>query len=143
MKNKFESEFQILTELMENNVYWTHLHKCCTYNKKDKSNSDNNTPLVKIPFRSKNAKHCANTWLKQELQDAIEQGATFIICLGKHVENNVKPWEGQLQIPKEQIFYLPHSSGAANGEWFNEERIKKTGLPKTIEALLTYCGSLK
>lgn len=59
---------------------------------------------------------CAGKWLKQELSDAIGEGARFIICVGNDVKAWLKEWENNAQEAKDvQIFYLPHPSGAANG----------------------------
>lgn len=113
--------------LMENNIYWTHLHKCCT----DKSS-------IEAPcFNNKNARLCADQWLKQELSDAITAGAKFIICVGNDAKAWLQEWEMSDPIAKNvSMIYLPHPSSAANGAWNPKDGAKMSDLTNSIKNLL-------
>lgn len=83
LNEQYTTEIEHLKEIIENNVYWTHYHKCCT----DKSSE-------KAPrFKKKNARLCANQWLRDELSEVIDQGVKFIICVGKDAKAWVSEWE--------------------------------------------------
>lgn len=129
LDNQHVTEIEHLKVIMKDNIYWTHLHKCCTDKSSEKAPS----------FKTKNARLCADQWLRQELSDAIGQGAKFIICVGKDAEAWVSEWEKGAGTKDIQVFYLPHPAGAANGAWNpkNEEKMKK--LKATIENLLELC----
>ena len=118
-------------KMVYDNVYWTHLNKCCT-SKQDKI----------ICFRYKNSKVCADHWLENEIKDANNAGAQFIICLGGPVKRYFEDNEALLDQIHDNIFYLPHPSGAANGEWFNKRIVDEKGLKQKIEDMLLYCDSL-
>jgi len=125
LENNYTAEIKRLYEIMVNNVYWTHLHKCCT----DKSSKE-------IQFNIENAKICADNRLNQELSDAIDEGAKFIICLG----NEAKSWlkeeeEGALKARGIKIFYLPHPSGAANEAWNPKDEKNMGELRSNVETL--------
>lgn len=127
LDNQYTTEIERLKEVMENNVYWTHIHKCCT----DKQS------IVAPRFKTKNAELCADKWLKDELSDAIGQGAKFVICVGKDAKSWVEEWKTDSEAKSVQVFYLPHPSGAANGAWNPKDKAKMTALKSAITGLLT------
>jgi|SRR5271157_326543 len=127
LEEDYKANIGQLKKLMENNIYWTHLHKCCT----DKSAKE--APS----FNAKNARLCANKWLDKELKEAIDAGAEFIICVGNDARSWLQEWEsGQDKTKIIPIFYLPHPSGAANGAWNPKDIKKLDDLKNTIESLL-------
>ncbi|CAJ37584.1 uracil-DNA glycosylase family protein [Methanocella arvoryzae] len=127
LESKYTAEIGHLKEIMENNVYWTHLHKCCT----DKQ-------AKKAPcHKTKNAMLCADQWLRQELSDAIGLGAKFIICVGNDAKAWVSEWEKGSGTRGVRVFYLPHPSGAANGAWNPKDKEKMIALKSAITGLLT------
>jgi hypothetical protein len=129
LDSKYTVEIVRLNEIMVNNVYWTHLHKCCT----DKSSKE--APK----FKTKNAQLCANQWLRQELSDAIVDGVKFIICVGNDAKAWLQEWENSApEATGIQIFYLPHPSGAANGAWNPKDDEKMGNLRSNIENLLLF-----
>lgn len=128
LSNQYDAEIERLRDIMENNVYWTHLHKCCT----DKQS-------IEAPrFKTKNAMLCADQWLKQELSDSIGQGAKFIICLGNDAKAWFSEW-GEEQGVNDKVIYLPHPSRAANGAWNPTDEGKKRELEDNVEKLLQHC----
>jgi hypothetical protein len=126
LENKYMPEIERLREIMEKSVYWTHLHKCCT----DKLSQE--APM----FKTKNARLCADQWLKQELNEAIGQGATFITCVGNDAKAWVSKWEIDNGAKGVKVFYLPHPSGAANGAWNPKDENKMKALKGNIVTLL-------
>ncbi len=122
LDDKYVAEIERLKDVMENNIYWTHYHKCCT----DKQS-------IEAPkFMTKNARLCADQWLNQELYDAIGEDAKFIICVGNDVKAWVSEWEKNNPTANNiQIFYLPHPSGAAIGAW-NPKDERKSHISKIL-----------
>jgi len=53
-------------------AYWTHYHKCPT------------------DERNRFTEECADKWLKEEINRAVEDGAKAIVCLGRDVEKWVE-----------------------------------------------------
>lgn len=126
LDNQYMPEIERLREIMEKSVYWTHLHKCCT----DKLSQE--APM----FKTKNARLCADQWLKQELYEAIGQGAKFIICVGNDAKVWVSQWEKDNRANGIQVFYLPHPASTANGAWNPKDDNKMKLLKGNIVALL-------
>lgn len=131
MNSTHSNDLEILEQTISNNVYWTHLHKCCT-DKKDHV-------LGAIHFKHKNGELCANKWLMDEIKEAKILGLKFIICLGKDVESFIEPRESTIKEPDIKIFYIPHPSGANNGEWYPKDPDKKAQLMKNIDDLFLAC----
>ena len=117
-------EIPRLRDIMLEDVYWTHLHKCCT----DKKGKE--AP----PFNYSNAELCGNQWLKRELTDAIALRARFVLCLGSDVERFVSAWDSP-EKERIKILYLPHPSGAAVGAWNPKDRVKRERIASTIDEL--------
>lgn len=130
LEGQYTAEIERLKEIMVNNVYWTHLHKCCT----DKQSEE--APC----FKTKNARLCADQWLGQEFSDAIVLGAKFIICVGNDAKAWVSEWEKDSGSRDVRVFYLPHPSGAANGAWNPKDEEKMSKLKSEIKGLLTMIG---
>ena len=99
MKDKISDKNSIcLSEMIYKRVYWTHLHKYFT----DKSSRES------IPFKKKNAKECANRWLIDELDIAIDEQTKFIIALGTEVKEWISDWRGDYnKLNNIDIIYLP------------------------------------
>lgn len=131
MDNIHSNDLKLLEQIIANNVYWTHLHKCCT----DK----NDRKLEAVHFKHKNGELCANKWLMDEIKEAKGLGLKFIICLGKDVELFIEPREIPFIEPAIKIFYFPHPSGANNGEWYPKDPDKKAWLMKKIDGLFLVC----
>ena len=127
LEGQYTAEIERLKEILENNVYWTHLHKCCTDKQAEKA------PC----FKTKNARLCADQWLRQELSDAIGLGVKFIICVGNDAKAWVSEWEKESGTHGVRVFYLPHPSGAANGAWNPKDEKKMRELKEAIVGLLT------
>jgi len=117
-------EIEKLCDLMADNVYWTHLHKCCT----DK------TGKAAGPFKYENAALCSDYWLKREIAEAIAQGAKFVLCLGSDVERFFTNWESP---EKERIkfLFLPYPAAAVSGAWNPKNPLKKKRIADTIDGL--------
>ncbi|MBN1431496.1 MAG: hypothetical protein JW931_01850 [Methanomicrobiaceae archaeon] len=117
-------------DTLYNSVYWTHLHKCCTDNQKKDS----------LNFRQRNARQCADRWLKSEIEAAAREDIRFIITLGKDVErwfeNNCAEIEG---IQNGRLYHLPHPSGAAMGAWHPKDEQKQRDLEEKIRGLVLEC----
>ncbi len=131
MENIHSNDLKILEQNIANNVYWTHLHKCCT-DKKDRK-------LGAVHFKHKNGELCADKWLMDEIKEAKSLGLKFIICLGKDVKSFIEPRESTIKEQDIKIFYFPHPSGANNGEWYPKNPDKKTRLIKNIGDLFLVC----
>ncbi len=132
MKDKISDEKSIcLSEMIYKRVYWTHLHKCFT----DKGRES-------IPFKKKNAKECANRWLIDELDIAIDEQTKFIIALGIEVKEWISDWRGDYnKLNNIDIIYLPHPSPANVGKgfsWYPSKSIDRDKLEKRVERLITY-----
>ena len=113
-----------LGKVLEDNVYWTHLHKCCT----DKAGKE------AFPFSYENAYICGSCWLSRELSDAVALGAKFVLCLGTDVERFMY---GREAPEKEQVtvLCLPHPSGAAMGAWNPKNSMRRERIADTIDEL--------
>ena len=131
---KYVDDVRFLEKMMADNIYWTHLHKCCT----DKLEKE----LDAKKFKRVNAKLCMKTWLVKEFSDVVDYKVRFIICLGKDVENLIKPIEGSLTSHNIRVFYLPHPSDANNGTWYSKEAKVRDNITKNIDGLLLLCKSL-
>lgn len=116
-----------LFDMVFQNVYWTHLHKCFT------------DPNGKGPIKSKkiNLQLCANFWLDEELGYAIGKKTKFIIALGKDVEKWFNKRENKWK-DRVQIIYLPHPSGR-NRKWNNKD---DKNIKKTIRDLFKLCRTV-
>jgi hypothetical protein len=119
-----------LREFLNQYVYWTHLHKCFT----DKSGK------TSIKFKPKNANECADAWLGEELNIAINDKTKFIIALGKDVQKWIGEWQEDCCRNKNiKIIYLPHPSRANVGRylsWYPKESKNKERIKKRIDNLL-------
>jgi hypothetical protein len=127
---KFTKEdVSFLREFLDQYVYWTHLHKCFT----DKSRK------TSIEFKPKNANKCADNWLGEELNVAINDKTKFIIALGKNVQQWICEWREDYCRNKDiKIFYLPHPSSANVGRyssWHPKESKNKVRIEKRINSL--------
>lgn len=134
---KFTGEdINCVSELLYKNVYWTHLHKCFTDKSEKKS----------IKFEPKNAIQCADKWLAQELDIAINDRTKFIIALGNDVQKWICEWrEDYCQSKNIKIIYLPHPSLANVGRyfsWYPNEQKDKEILKKRINILLKLCKTV-
>lgn len=137
MKEKIkENDEKNLFDLIFNKVYWTHLHKCFTDATKD--------PLK---FKSKNAKKCADRWIVNELNIALNMNTKFIIALGNNVQKWLKKWKEENKINEAvKIINLPHPSGQNNPIWYRsekkkyEDKIEKT--EKQVRELIRIIGEL-
>jgi len=125
-----DEELEKFRDTLYNSVYWTHLHKCCTDKQKKES----------LNFRWKNARYCADRWLKSEIEAALREDIRFIITLGKDVErwfeetgNNI------LSCRNISVYHLPHPSGANNGSWFSKDEKKKGILEEKIRNIVLEC----
>jgi hypothetical protein len=114
-----------LFNILFKKVYWTHLHKCFTDGKGTRS----------IKFKPSNAKECAEKWLAEELNIAINDKIKFIIALG----NNVHGWLKKQNITNRnrevKIIKLPHPGGLCR-KWNNKADPEVSG---EIEELLSLC----
>ena len=119
-----EAGIENLTNVIDNNVYWTHLHKCFTDKKGEEA------PV----FDYANAERCGNMWLRQEILDAVKLGAKFVLCLGSDVERYVATWDTPL---KEQVkvLYLPYPSPLSMGAWNPKDPEKLEKIAGTIDEL--------
>ena len=108
-----ENDEKNLFDLIFNKVYWTHLHKCFTDSTKDS-----------LKFRGKNAKKCANKWLKDELRLTMANNDTkFIIALGNDVQRWLEGWK-KTNGADIEIIKLPHPSGQNNSIWYRSKKEK-------------------
>ena len=125
MDGAHDREIEKLSDVMAENVYWTHLHKCST----DKAGS------AACPFKYENAVLCGECWLKREIAEAIPLGAKFVLGLGSDVERFFSNWEGP---EKERIkfLFLPYPSQAAAGAWNPKSPQKKKKIADVIDDLL-------
>lgn len=123
MEKKYEKAFnkdnkKFLFDTVINNAYWTHLHKCPT--------DFENNPFKNMRRKKNREKSmiCANKWLENEIEKAIDEGAQAIIALGKDVQNWIiqqnkyKKW-------KDKIIKLPHPSGRNDDLWYRSPKTKK------------------
>jgi hypothetical protein len=111
-------------------VYWTHLHKCCT----DKRKVDSQN------FRGKNARLCADRWLKSEIEYASRGGIRFIITLGRDVERWFDRTGNEILFGSTiKVYHLPHPSGANNGSWFPKDERKRKALEEKIREFVLNC----
>lgn len=113
-----------LFDTLFHKTYWTHLHKCQT----DASGN------ISTKFKAKNANLCADKWLGEELNFAINEGAKFIIPLGIDAQNWIRKWKTENEIDVD-ILNLPHPSGQNNGIWYRSEKINKSIIAKTEEQI--------
>jgi hypothetical protein len=118
------------------NVYWTHLHKCCTDKRGEHS----------LKFKPKNADICADIWLSSEIQAAItnddetQQDLQFIVKLGKDVERwFLKEKNADLVDPGIHIYHLPHPSRANMASWHPKEEFDQKELETIILDLVEHC----
>ena len=123
-------DINYLSELIYKNVYWTHLHKCFTDKSEERS----------IRFKNKNANECADKWLGEELNIAINDKTKFIIALGKEVQKRICEWrEDCCKNRNIEIIYLPHPSPANVGRyssWHPKELKNGERIEKRINSLL-------
>jgi hypothetical protein len=71
-----EEELMNFRTVLFEGVYWTHLHKCCTDKRREKS----------LRFKRRNARCCADFWLCSEIEQVSHEKLEFILTLGKDVE---------------------------------------------------------
>lgn len=129
--NKYLEEVKSLRKVMYNNVYWTHLHKCCTDEKIEVSK-----------FNKQNATACGGMWLKEELMETIGPDTRFIIGVSGDVNKWVSMWKENDGKNKDiSVFSFPHPSGAASGAW-NPDGENRDMLSKKIVELLELCHNL-
>lgn len=130
-----EEDIKHLFEMIYENVYWTHLHKCFT----DKSGESS------IKFKNKNANKCADRWLAEELNIAINDKTKFIIVLGNDVQEWICEWrEDYCKNKNMKIIYLPHPSPANVGRsssWHPETKNRER-IEKRINSLLKLCKTI-
>ena len=126
MEGRHAHEIERLREVITNNVYWTHLHKCCT----DKTEKEADS------FSYKNARLCADQWLGEEISDAIRLNAKFILCLGRDVESFMREWDAP-EKGRIKILYLPHPARTANGAWNPKDQSRKDEIADTIDELFS------
>ena len=121
-----KEEKHCLYKVIDEKVYWTHFHKCFTDKKEEQS----------LKYEYGNANKCGDTWLKNEIDYAIEEGAKFIIALGKDVQK----WVNN-QFKGIEVFPLPHPSGAnvGKGGWHPNS---ESEINRQIKCLLEICKSL-
>lgn len=99
-------------------AYWTHLHKCPT-------DREHKFSII-----------CADKWLREEINKAIEDGIQTIVCLGRDVENWIDTYVG---IPATvEVIRLPHPSGA-NRKWYMMDTEEKHKTREGIERLMKAC----
>lgn len=126
---------QIIKETMYKNMYWTHIHKCFT----DKSGR------VSIKYKYKNARHCANKWLADELNIAINNRPIFIVTLGKPVKKWIDAWkEDNCENKDVKVINLPHPSPANVGiksSW-NPNTEDREEIEQQINNLLELCKAV-
>ena len=108
--NITKDDRQLLFEVILNKTYWTHLHKCFT-----------NTKFNYSKFNNSNAKKCANTWLKDELDKAIGLKTRFLITLGNDVENWINSWKELRDI---EVIDFIHPSNQNNRYWYRSSKEK-------------------
>jgi hypothetical protein len=104
-----EQKSRCLFDAIFNNGYWTHLHKCPT----DEA----------VSFQYKNAKKCADRWLREEVESAIANGVSFAVALGNDVGTWMAKYAGRIEIAM-----LPHPSPQNNQIWYRkveDEKIKQ------------------
>lgn len=117
------------------NVYWTHLHKCCTDKRGEHS----------LKFKPENADICADRWLRYELQAAIPKGEIqqdlqFIVTLGKDVERwFLKEKNANLVDSGIRIYHLPHPSRANMASWYPKDEEVQKRLEGMILDLVELC----
>lgn len=125
-----------LFNMIFRNVYWTHLHKCFTDASEKKS----------LKFNPKNAELCANKWLKEELNIAINDNIKFIIALGNDVQKWTCEWrEDYCKNKNIKIIYLPHPSPANVGRylsWHPKEPKNREKIEEQINCLLKLCKTV-
>lgn len=133
--NMKTSDIDSLSNMINGRVYWTHLHKCFT----DKRGKES------IKFKNKNAQECADKWLAEELNNAINDKTKFIIALGNYVQKWICEWrEDYCKSKNMKIIYLPHPSPANVGRsssWLPETKNREK-IEKRINTLLNLCNEL-
>ncbi|MHA2263806.1 MAG: uracil-DNA glycosylase family protein [Candidatus Thorarchaeota archaeon] len=100
-----------LFEAIMEKTYWTHLHKCFTDTRRESS----------LAFKIENARICAESWLKDELEYAMKSEVKVIIALGNDVKSQMKRWD----MGDERVIFLPHPSGQNNGIWHRSPKVKR------------------
>lgn len=125
-----KKELENFRDTLFNSVYWTHLHRCCTDKRKTES----------LNFRRKNARLCADRWLKSEIEYASREGIRFIVTLGRDVERWFdRTGNDLLSGSAIKVYHLPHPSGTNNGSWFSKDERKRKVLEEKIRDLVLNC----
>ncbi|WP_421908642.1 hypothetical protein [Methanolacinia petrolearia] len=96
--------------------------------------------MESLNFRQKNARLCADMWLKSEIEYASREGIRFIITLGRDVERWFDRTGNEILSGSAiTIYHLPHPSGANNGSWFPKDEQKRRMLEEKIRELVMEC----
>ena len=139
--NENSSDIINLKRFLDEQCYWTHLHKCptCKATKKQEKfleiGTEKNSRFP--PFRYSNAKYCGNSWFetefnKYELEDKI------YILLGRDVEKFFDQWsKSYFDSDGTNVIHLPHPSSANCGKgWsWNKESKDKEKIVREIDRL--------
>lgn len=131
-----------LRSFLDNQCYWTHLHKCptCKPNKNQNKKSEKKAEIIDYypPFKYRIAKVCAEKWFEFEF-DKYDLRDKVIIACGRDVERFLlSQWSKQhLDIPDNNIINLPHPSDAncGNGWSWNKNTIYKNDIIDEINRL--------
>jgi uracil-DNA glycosylase len=115
-KKNQEADIRALFKLYDV-AYWTHWHKCPT---------DSNADATSV---------CAETYLGEEIDNAIKVGITCIMAVGRDAERCVKKLRDQeLKTKKVDIVYIPHPSGRTT-TWEREPRTVEVSLKGILKHL--------
>jgi hypothetical protein len=126
-----EKELTNFRDVLFEGVYWTHLHKCCTDKRGEKS----------LSFKRTNAHQCADRWLRSEIEHLSREGIEFIIMLGKDVELWFESNQDQLILPSTiRLYHLPHPSRANMASWYPKDERVRDKLAGKIVDLVTQCN---
>jgi hypothetical protein len=132
-----ENDKKCLCDVIFQQTYWTHWHKCLT----------DVTGEVSSKFKPKNGKECANQWLKEELDSAINNKTRFIIALGNHVQSWFRNEWDQAKNRNIKVINLPHPSGQNNPIWYRSEKDeyknKIINTQQWIRTLVELCKEIK
>lgn len=130
MQNSFsEEELTNFRTVLFEGVYWTHLHKCCTDKRGEKS----------LRFKRRNARRCADLWLRSEIEQVSQEDIEFIITLGKDVERWFE--NSPLILPSTiRVYHLPHPSRVNMASWYPKDEPARERLAGEIADLVAQCN---
>jgi hypothetical protein len=132
-----------LRKFLDEQCFWTHLHKCPTHRvvkSDEKFQKKGDEDINRFPpFRYSNARYCGDSWFETEF-DKYELKDKIIILLGKEVKKffsqKVKSF---FDVNGENVIHLPHPSSANCGKigsW-NHNTADREKIVREIDRLFT------